>query len=220
MRINTMTKERKTSILALIIICIACLLAAGCATKKKAMTETATEQKTTKVEQVKDTAITETHDTTRITQKLIPVEIAVPEAMLERTTKDTTSVLETDLYKSTSTWANGVLTHTLERYKARSEAEGTGYRHGHHQNLQKELVHEKHEELLVGFKEQPKDTQQTTKTTQASWDIWLGSWYNNRYRSNHRHHLDLEQAKEAEKLERDLFTDKVEGSFFLITFFS
>ena len=51
-----MTKERKTSILALIIICIACLLA-GCATKKKAMTETATEQETTKVEQVKDTAI-------------------------------------------------------------------------------------------------------------------------------------------------------------------
>ena len=51
MRINTMTKERKTSILALIIICIACLLA-GCATKKKAMTETATEQETTKVEQV------------------------------------------------------------------------------------------------------------------------------------------------------------------------
>ena len=48
MRINTMTKERKTSILALIIICIACLLA-GCATKKKAMTETATEQETTKV---------------------------------------------------------------------------------------------------------------------------------------------------------------------------
>ena len=71
-----MTKERKTSILALIIICIACLLA-GCATKKKAMTDTATEQETTKVEQVKDTAITETHDTTRITQKLVPVEIAV-----------------------------------------------------------------------------------------------------------------------------------------------
>ena len=108
-----MTKERKTSILALIIICITCLLA-GCATKKKAMTETATEQETTKVEQVKDTAITETHDTTRITQKLVPVEIAVPEAKLERTTKDTTSVLETDLYRSTATWANGVLTHTLE----------------------------------------------------------------------------------------------------------
>lgn len=109
-----MTKERKTSILALIIICITCLLA-GCATKKKAMTETATEQETTKVEQVKDTAITETHDTTRITQKLVPVEIAVPEAKLERTTKDTTSVLETDLYKSTATWANGVLTHTRWR---------------------------------------------------------------------------------------------------------
>nr|DAW40423.1 MAG TPA: hypothetical protein [Caudoviricetes sp.] len=32
--------------------------------------------------------------------------------------------------------------------------------------------------------------------------------------------MDLAQAKEAEKLGRDLFTDKVEGSFFLITFFS
>lgn len=169
MRINTMTKERKTSILALIIICIACLLA-GCATKKKAMTETATEQETTKVEQVKDTAITETYDTTRITQKLIPVEIAVPEAKLERTTKDTTSVLETDLYRSTATWANGVLTHTLEAKpgaKLKGQATATDTT-----KISKKSSSTKNSR---NSSTDSRNSQQTTKTTQASWDIWLGA---------------------------------------------
>ena len=168
-----MTKERKTSILALIIICIACLLA-GCATKKKAMTETATEQETTKMEQVKDTAITETHDTTRIIQKMIPVEIAVPEAKLERTTKDTTSVLETDLYRSTATWANGVLTHTLEAKpgaKLKGQATATDTT-----KISKNSSSTKNtRNSSSDSKNSQKDTQQTTKTTQASWDIWLGS---------------------------------------------
>lgn len=169
MRINTMTKERKTSILAMIIICIACLLA-GCATKKKAMTETATEQETTKVEQVKDTAITETYDTTRITQKLVPVEIAVPESKLERTTKDTTSVLETDLYRSTATWANGVLTHTLEAKpgaKLKGQATATDTT-----KISKKSSSTKNSR---NSSTDSRNSQQTTKTTQASWDIWLGA---------------------------------------------
>ena len=168
-----MTKERKTSILALIIISIACLLA-GCATKKKAMTETATEQETTKVEQVKDTTITETNDTTRITQKLVPVEISVPEAKLERTTKDTTSVLETDLYRSTATWANGVLTHTLEANpgaKLKGQATATDTT-----KISKKSSSTKNtRNSSSDSKNSQKDTQQTTKTTQASWDIWLGA---------------------------------------------
>lgn len=173
MRIKNMTKERKTSILALIIICITCLLA-GCATKKKAMTETATEQETTKVEQVKDTAITETHDTTRITQKLVPVEIVVPEAKLERTTKDTTSVLETDLYKSTAAWANGVLTHTLEAKpgaKLKGQAEVTDTT----KSSSKMNVKKNTRNSSTDSKNSQKDTQHETKTTQASWDIWLGA---------------------------------------------
>lgn len=168
-----MTKERKTSILALIIICITCLLA-GCATKKKAMTETATEQETTKVEQVKDTAITETHDTTRITQKLVPVEIAVPEAKLERTTKDTTSVLETDLYKSTATWANGVLTHTLEA-KPGAKLKGQTAVTDTTKVSTKSEKSKNTRNSSSDSKNSQKDTQQETKTTQASWDIWLGA---------------------------------------------
>lgn len=170
-----MTKERKTSILALIIICIACLLA-GCATKKKAMTETATEQETTKVEQVKDTAITitETHDTTRITQKLVPVEIAVPEAKLERTTKDTTSVLETDLYRSTATWANGVLTHTLEA-KPGAKLKGQATATDATKISKKSSSTKNSRNSSTDSRNSQKDTQQTTKTTQASWDIWLGA---------------------------------------------
>lgn len=166
-----MTKERKTSILALIIICIACLLT-GCATKKKA--ETATEQETTKVEQVKDTAITETHDTTRITQKLVPVEIAVPEAKLERTTTDTTSVLETDLYKSTATWANGVLTHTLEA-KPGAKLKGQATATDTTKISKKSSSTKNTRNSSSDSKNSQKDTQQTTKTTQASWDIWLGA---------------------------------------------
>ena len=173
MRINTMTKERKTSILALIIICIACLLA-GCATKKKAMTETATEQETTKVEQVKDTAITETYDTTRITQKLVPVEIAVPEAKLERTTNDTTSVLETDLYRSTATWANGVLTHTLEA-KPGAKMKGQATATDTTKISKKSSSTKNSRNSSTDSRNSQKNTQQTTKTTQASWDIWLGA---------------------------------------------
>lgn len=168
-----MTKERKTSILALIIICITCLLA-GCATKKKAMTETATEQETTKVEQVKDTAITETYDTTRITQKLVPVEIAVPEAKLERTTKDTTSVLETDLYKSTATWANGVLTHTLEA-KPGAKLKGQATATDTTKISKKSSSTKNTRNSSSDSKNRQKDTQQETKTTQASWYIWLGA---------------------------------------------
>lgn len=168
-----MTKERKTSILALIIICITCLLA-GCATKKKAMTETATEQETTKVEQVKDTAITETYDTTRITQKLVPVEIAVPEAKLERTTKDTTSVMETDLYRSTATWANGVLTHTLEA-KPGAKLKGQATATDTTKISKKSSSTKNTRNTSSDSKNRQKDTQQETKTTQASWDIWLGA---------------------------------------------
>ena len=174
MRINTMTKERKTSIFAMIIICISCILSEGCATKKKSMTETETEQETTKMEQVKDTAITETHDTTRITQKMVPVEIAVPEAKLERTTKDTTSVLETELYRSTATWANGVLTHTLEAKpgaKLKGQATATDTTKISKNSSSTKNTRNSSSDL----KNSQKDTQQTTKTTQASWDIWLGA---------------------------------------------
>lgn len=168
-----MTRERKTSICILIMICIVCLLA-GCATKRKAMTETATEQETTKVEQVKDTAITETHDTTRITQKLVPVEIAVPEAKLERTTKDTTSVLETDLYRSTATWTNGVLTHTLEA-KPGAKLKGQATATDTTKISKKSSSTKNSRNSSTDSRNSQKDTQQTTKTTQASWDIWLGA---------------------------------------------
>lgn len=154
-------------------ICIVCLLA-GCATKRKAMTETATEQETTKVEQVKDTAITETHDTTRITQKLVPVEIAVPEAKLERTTKDTTSVLETDLYRSTATWTNGVLTHTLEA-KPGAKLKGQATATDTTKISKKSSSTKNSRNSSTDSRNSQKDTQQTTKTTQASWDIWLGA---------------------------------------------
>lgn len=109
-----MTRERKKNLCILLIICIAMLLLAGCATKKKAMAETTCTTETSNVEQEKDSTITETHDTTKVTERLVPIEVEIPTASKERTTNDTTSVLETDLYKSTASWKDGVLHHTLE----------------------------------------------------------------------------------------------------------
>lgn len=168
-----MTRERKTSICILIMICIVCLLA-GCATKKKAMTETDTKLETAKVEQEKDTTITETHDTTKITQRLVPIEVEIPAASKERITKDTTSVLETDLYRSTATWANGVLTHTLEA-KPGAKLKGQATATDTTKISKKSSSTKNTRNSSSDSRNSQKDTQQTTKTTQASWDIWLGA---------------------------------------------
>lgn len=119
-----MTRERQKNLCILLIICIAMLLLAGCATKKKAMAETTSTTETSKVEREKDSTITETHDTTKVTERLVPVEVEIPAASKERTTNDTTSVLETDLYKSTASWKDGVLHHTLEA-KPGAKVKGT-----------------------------------------------------------------------------------------------
>lgn len=167
-----MTRERKTSICILITICIVCLLA-GCATKRKAMTETATKLETSKVEQEKDTTITETHDTTKITQRLVPIEVEIPAASKERITKDTTSVLETDLYKSTATWSNGVLTHTLEA-KPGAKVKGEAAVTDTTKSSSKNQMNKNTRNSSSDSKNQQKDTQQETKTTQqASWNTWL-----------------------------------------------
>lgn len=153
-------------------ICIVCLLA-GCATKKKAMTETATKLETAKVEQEKDTTITETHDTTKITQRLVPIEVEIPAASKERITKDTTSVLETDLYKSTATWSNGQLHHTLEA-KPGAKVKGETTVTDTTKSSSKNQVNKNTRNSSSDSKNQQKDTQQETKTTQqASWSAWL-----------------------------------------------
>lgn len=170
-----MTKERKTNLLALIMICIVCLFLAGCVTKRKVMTETASSiMETSKMEQEKDTTITETHDTTKITQRLVPVEVAIPPAMMERTTNDTTSVLETDLFKSTATWSNGKLTHTLE-VKPGAKVKGQTAVTDTTKISKKSSSTKNTRNSSSDSKNSQKDTQQTTKTTQASWYIWLGS---------------------------------------------
>lgn len=170
-----MTKERKTNLLALIMVCIVNILAVGCATKRKAMAETtAKEESSSKVEQEKYTTIVETHDTTKVSQRLVPIEVEIPAASKERTTTDTTSVLETDLYKSTATWSNGKLTHTLEakpgaKLKGHATATDTT-------KISKNSSSTKNtRNSSSDSKNSQKDTQQTTKTTQASWDIWLGA---------------------------------------------
>lgn len=169
----TMTREKKTSIYILIILCI-CSLLAGCATKKKVMeTETITQQENiSKVEQEKDTTIIETHDTTKVSQQLVPVEVEIPATNKERVTNDTTSVLETDLYKSTATWSNGVLTHTLEA-KPGAKVKGlTAVT-----NTTKISTKSEKSKKTRNSSTDLKSTQQEDKTTtkQASWGAWLAA---------------------------------------------
>lgn len=168
-----MTRERKTSILALIMICIVCLFLAGCVTKRKVMTETASSiMETSKMEQEKDTTITETHDTTNITQRLVPVEVAIPPAMMERTTNDTTSVLETDLFKSTATWSNGKLTHTLE-VKPGAKVKGQTAVTDTTKSSSKNTTSKNTRDSSTDSKSKLNDTKKEAKTTtQASWSTW------------------------------------------------
>lgn len=153
-------------------ICIVCLLA-GCATKKKAMTETATKLETAKVEQEKDTTITETHDTTKITQRLVPIEVEIPAASKERITKDTTSVLETDLYKSTASWKDGVLHHTLEA-KPGAKVKGTAAVRDTTKSSSTRNENKKTRNSSTDSKNQQDNTKEVTKTeTTPSWAGWL-----------------------------------------------
>lgn len=91
------------------------LLATGCQTTRKAVKETETHIRAdTIVSEKADTAASETSETIIIKERPTDVELAVPQARLERETSDTTSVLQTDLYRSTATIKNGKLYHTLE----------------------------------------------------------------------------------------------------------
>lgn len=171
-----MTKEQKTSILALIMLCIGCFLAAGCATKRKAIIEeTATKRESnSKVEQEKDTNIIETHDTTKVSQRIVPIEVEIPAASKERITTDTTSVLETDLYKSTATWSNGKLTHTLEA-KPGAKVKGQAAVTDTTKTSSKSEKSKNTRNSSIESKSQQNNTKLEAKTTtkQASWSAWL-----------------------------------------------
>ena len=170
-----MTREKKTSLCALLIICLAMLLMAGCATKRQTMTETtiAKQESNSKVEQEKDTTIIETHDTTKVSQRIVPVEVEIPAASKERTTTDTTSVLETDLYKSTATWSNGTLTHTLEA-KPGAKVKGQAAVTDTAKTSTKSEKSKNTRNTSTDSKSQQNDTKKEAKTTtEASWSTWL-----------------------------------------------
>ena len=61
-----------------------------------------------------DTLHVASHDTIRVSERLAPVSLQLPEYHQERETKDSVSVLENALYRSTARIHNGVLTHILE----------------------------------------------------------------------------------------------------------
>lgn len=61
-----------------------------------------------------DTLHLVSHDTVRVTERLTPVSLVLPEYYQERVTKDSVSVLKNALYRSTASLHNGRLTHILE----------------------------------------------------------------------------------------------------------
>ena len=168
-----MTRERQTNLCILLIICIAMLLLAGCATKKKATAETTSTIETSKVEREKDSTITETHDTTKVTERLVPIEVEIPAASKERTTHDTTSVLETDLYKSTASWKDGVLHHTLEA-KPGAKVKGTAAVRDTTKSSSTRNENKNTRNSSTDSKNQQDNTKEVTKTdTTPSWAGWL-----------------------------------------------
>lgn len=168
-----MTRERQKNLCILLIICIAMLLLAGCATKKKATAETTSTIETSKVEREKDSTITETHDTTKVTERLVPIEMEIPAASKERTTHDTTSVLETDLYKSTASWKDGVLHHTLEA-KPGAKVKGTAAVRDTTKSSSTRNENKNTRNSSTDSKNQQDNTKEVTKTdTTPSWAGWL-----------------------------------------------
>lgn len=168
-----MTRERKKNLCILLIICIAMLLLAGCATKKKAMAEATSTTETSKEMREKDSTITETHDTTKVTQRLVPIEVEIPAASKERTTHDTTSVLETDLYKSTASWKDGVLHHTLEA-KPGAKVKGQAAVADTTRSSSTRNENRQTRNSSSDSKNQQDNTKEVTKTdTAPSWAGWL-----------------------------------------------
>lgn len=62
----------------------------------------------------RDTLRIVSHDTVKITGRLVPVSLPLPEYYKQQVTHDTSSVLENGLYRSIASFHDGMLTHTLE----------------------------------------------------------------------------------------------------------
>lgn len=62
----------------------------------------------------RDTLRIVSHDTVKITGRLVPVSLPLPEFYKQQVTHDTSSVLENGLYRSMASFHDGMLTHTLE----------------------------------------------------------------------------------------------------------
>ena len=144
-------------VIGLAICLIISMCMSGCATKRK----TITEESSTMVKHEMGTTIIQTHDTTKVIQRIIPIEVEIPTASRERTTKDTTSTLETDIYKSTATWSNGTLTHTLEtkpgaKVKGKAEVSDTTKTYAKSEKIQKTS-----NDSQTLYKTQKQETRQT-----------------------------------------------------------
>ena len=173
---------------------MALLMFTACVTTRKTQTDsTATEVET--MERVENTMRTDTAnvveqrvatnnksekttsevlqtDTTRITQRIIDVEVDLPQANIQRETPDTTSVLETDLYKSIATWSNGKLTHTLiskpnVKVKGKAVATDTTSASRHSSNYRQETYNSESDSLIHQTDMKSTETKETSDKQQA-----------------------------------------------------
>ena len=173
---------------------MALLMFTACVTTRKTQTDsTATEVET--MERVENTIRTDTAnvveqrvatnnksekttsevlqtDTTRITQRIIDVEVDLPQANIQRETPDTTSVLETDLYKSIATWSNGKLTHSLiskpnVKVKGKAVATDTTSASRHSSNYKQETYNSESDSLIHQTDTKSTETKETSDKQQA-----------------------------------------------------
>lgn len=110
-------KQRTPTLTMTLLLALLILLATatGCHTPRKTVKESQNHIRadTTKTE-ASETTASEVVETTIIKERPTEVELPVPQAHLERETSDTTSTLQTDIYRSTATVKDGKLHHTLE----------------------------------------------------------------------------------------------------------
>ena len=94
-------KQKKFLIWLIIVLSVICSMC-GCKTKSIVMHDVVT-----------DTLMINTHDTVKVHDRVVDVQVPLPIVKLQNATKDSTSILVDGRYKSIAKLRNGILFHSL-----------------------------------------------------------------------------------------------------------
>lgn len=95
------SKKGRIALLLIVVLSIACSFC-SCKTKSIVLHDV-----------VNDTLIVSTHDTVKVHDRVVDVQVPLPIVELQNATKDSTSILVDGRYKSIAKLRNGILFHSL-----------------------------------------------------------------------------------------------------------